>query len=341
MFRLKLLKRTSNKENKISRRRVNAHDQFYIHIMKKWINMPTHPLAKKLKRVKTKEEIEAEKKEAEMRANMKKKIKKSARLVELLSELEFSVATFDEEMTSDIEKVLFKLRRFSITEKLLLKTNAGIRLSALVKTFRKKYKKHLEERGTDESDKIVLTCHMLNQVKNTWKAQIREECKEFDDGALSKQEKKKKTKKKKRKKKSSLLEMGKRKKRVKTVEETTEVIHRKAIPTLIQPWMKKNVPEKTKIENRRLAKGLTIRGRRSDVPLHPLVRKICGPKKKKRKVPRVKSRDIDEGVELSDAETVVLDGNESSDMEATYEEIQREEERSRLIGQYEDDHAVL
>ena len=117
----------------------------------------------------------------------------STKLVELISELESLIETFDEEKdaipesmrsqlkmqtssSSQIEKVLLKLRRFSISKELLLKTNTGVRLNTIIKTFRKKHKKHMESVGNDESDKIVSINSLLKQVKSTWKAQVIEDC---------------------------------------------------------------------------------------------------------------------------------------------------------------------
>jgi hypothetical protein len=227
----------------------------------------------------------------------KKKVKRSERLLELMAELEFSVATSSFE---DAKKCLFKMRRIKVTEKSLLKTKVGLRLTALIKAFRKKHKRHLVIEGLNEKDDIVMTFQKLKQVKNTWKAEIKEATQKFTPIVP--------VKKKRRKNKHGGGLMPRMKKRVKTVEETDERVQRKAISTIVKPsWNKKTMSRKDTVEKRRKMRGVKINQVRSQIviPQSSVVSKI----RKKTKQRQRQQLDVD---------TKGEDGNESSDMEVCF-----------------------
>ena len=213
-----------------------------------------------------------------------KKMKKRERLMECMNDLDFSLKTSS---WDDVLKILFKMRRIKVTEKVLLKTKAGIRLTALIKQFRKNHKKHLERAGWNESDKRVLVLSKLKQVKNTWKAEIKESIQKFTPVLNSL---------KKKKRKSGGL-MNRKVKRVKTVEETSKVVNRESISTAGKPtWNIKSVSKKSETQH----KFIDRLG--SSIPKDSVVRKIVSTKKKKKK-----KRELHTEVEEK--------GNESSDME--------------------------
>lgn len=272
------------------------------------------------------------------------KTKKMARqaMLEWMEMLEFSVSQSDYDSAN---RIMFKLRRLEVSEKLLRKTNGGIRLSALIKRVRARLREakeqnHRETRAFKEDAGLY---EKMKLIKRTWMSEIQSK-----NGKLFARNQAKVDE--ESRKERERIERMKRQRKVVMLDDvkvsrttvcssipSSKTTRRSRSETATKRTKRKRFrvsdmrPSERQEMAFRLAQGVASTSVVRMIQPHSYEEEE---KRKRRREKRLQKR-------RHASVPAPRPGDESSDMEATFHEIEEEEERSRLIGEEEDRNAVL
>jgi len=262
-------------------------------------------------------------------------LSKNGKLKYDMKELEAAVASNDFKTTN---RLLFEFRRLRVTEKRLISTKAARRLRALCKIGRAEAERGEAEESDDNDERQErrrIMFEKMEQVLRTWKTQIKIE-RQKRDGPPPSSKKDEKTE----KESSSPSKVSTR-----SIRDVGDTIGRSIKEIVGKPLRKRRLPDEkalSQVFDKRsgASKSRTKRTRY----LHAIDEYSPADKHSRKRSARSKTSVIGKvsgAAPVSTRATPKSTGFSSSDMEATYQEIQDEETRTREIGEYEDKRAAL